>query len=301
MALSIATLLLLGTGPFAPAAGLEGSTAIPKDHPAIIAWADDVADYSPGEALDSAWMDTSRALGPAQGNVYQVLSLGRGGSVTFYFSEGIANGEGWDFVVFSNAFDDYFLELAFVEVSSNGQDYHRFPTQSLTTLPVPAFGQVDTTQIDGFAGKYRVGFGTPFDLSDLAGTPGLDLSQVRYLRLIDVVGNGSTRDSGGRPVYAPYPTVGSAGFDLDGIGIMHQGFLRGVWHDEQGIWTFHPSFGWYYGAYYPWIFYPARGWLYVVPTADDSFWVWSAADGWSWTESRAFPMAWNETQGWGLF
>jgi hypothetical protein len=29
-------------------------------------------------------------------------------------------------------------------------------------------------------------------------------------------------DSFGRPIFDPYPTVGSAGFDLDGIAVMNQ-------------------------------------------------------------------------------
>ena len=42
------------------------------------------------------------------------------------------NGNSWDFCVFENAFNDSFLELGFVEVSSNGNDFYRFPSTSFT-------------------------------------------------------------------------------------------------------------------------------------------------------------------------
>ena len=88
--------------------------------------------------------------------------------------------------------------------------------------PVSAFGSLDTTNIDGLAGKYRVGFGTPFDLADLRGVdPSLNVDRVTHVRIIDVVGDGSSLDSQGDPIYDPYPTVGSAGFDLDGVAALH--------------------------------------------------------------------------------
>ena len=78
------------------------------------------------------------------------------------------------------------------------------------------------TNIDGLAGKYRVGFGTPFDLADLRGVdPSLNVDRVTHVRIIDVVGDGSSLDSQGDPIYDPYPTVGSAGFDLDGVAALH--------------------------------------------------------------------------------
>ena len=45
------------------------------------------------------------------------------------------NGNSWDFCVFENAFNDSFLELGFVEVSSNGNDFYRFPSTSFTQDP----------------------------------------------------------------------------------------------------------------------------------------------------------------------
>jgi len=66
--------------------------------------------------------------------------------------------------------------------------------------------------------------GTGFDLADLAGDPlvaqgKLDLAHVYYVRLVDVIGNGSTFDSSGRPIYDPYPTpYASGGHDVDAVG-----------------------------------------------------------------------------------
>ena len=47
----------------------------------------------------------------------------------------------------------------------------------------------------------------------------VDLSAVTHVRLIDIVGDGTYMDSLGNPVYDPYPTSGSAGFDLDAVGV----------------------------------------------------------------------------------
>lgn len=217
------TAALTGTalaGPFAPAAGQPGSTAIDKDDPAFIGWATSVVEYLPGDNLDASWMDASQALGPAEGTSYDIVSLGTGGSITLAFAEPIANGPGYDFAVFENSFSDTFLELARVEVSSDGIEFFLFDAVSLTPDPVCAFCTIDPTDIDGLAGKYRQGWGTPFDL-DVFATSALDVNNVSYVRLLDVVGDGSMVDSFGNPIYDPYQTTGSAGFDLDAIGVIN--------------------------------------------------------------------------------
>ncbi len=227
---SLAGLALAGSahaGPFAPAAGKAGSTALHKDSASIVQWATGYRDYSPGSNVDASWKDPAEGLGKAEGSSTDVVVLGDGGRITLTFNGYITNGAGADFAVFENSFSDTFLELAFVEVSSNGTDFFRFPNYSFTSSPVSGFGTIDPTNIDGLAGKYRQGWGTPFDLAVLAGTPGLDVNQVQYVRLIDVVGNGSTFDSypaaygGPHPIYDPYPTTGSSGFDLDAVGVIH--------------------------------------------------------------------------------
>ena len=56
-----------------------------------------------------------------------VVSLGDGGSITLTFAHPLSDGTGPDLAVFENAFNDTFLELAFVEVSSDGANFVRFP------------------------------------------------------------------------------------------------------------------------------------------------------------------------------
>lgn len=233
-ALSIASTLAMAApafaGPFAPAAGRAGSTAINKDSALFTGWATGWENYTVSastSAVANSWRTPEKALGKAVGDSYDIVSLGNGGSITLTFDGYIYDGEGADFAVFENSFSATFLELAFVEVSSNGSDFFRFPTISFTPSAVNAFGAVDPTNIDGFAGKYQQGWGTPFDLSLLAGTAGLDIQRVTHVRLVDVVGNGSEYDSfpaaygGPNKIYDPYNTTGSQGFDLDAIGVIH--------------------------------------------------------------------------------
>ena len=188
--------------------------AIDKGDPRIRGWASVVHAYVPGEELEEGWRETGEALGPAEGGAFTVVSLGRGGSLTLGFPRPIVDGPGIDFAVFENAFSASFLELAFVEVSENGVDFVRFTSDSRTPAPVGPFGGVNPENVDGLAGKYPAGQGTGFDLS------GTGLSSVRFVRLVDVVG-GQDVDSSGDLIFDPYPTVGSAGFDLDGVGVLH--------------------------------------------------------------------------------
>lgn len=255
----LATLTIGGpaaAGIFAPAANEPGSTAIRRDAASIGGWATAVEEYNAGLEVDAEFQTPAKALGfpgnsdgTSQGFVFDIVSLGRGGDITVRFSPGITNGPGFDFAVFENGITDTFLEFAKVEVSSDGQHFVAFPAFSLVPAPVGGFGAVDTTDVEQLAGKYRRGFGTPFDLEQLAGSPQLDIGNVRYVRLRDVVGDGtaandltpqSLADWLGVPlaslpmalvdivnaappvIYDPYPTVGSAGFDLDAIGVLQQ-------------------------------------------------------------------------------
>lgn len=210
-------------GPYAPAAGEIGSTAVSKDDLMIEAWATEVVDYSPGSNLDAEFQSPIKAIGPAEGTSGDAVSLGRGGEITLTFDAPIRDGLGADFVVFENGVADTFLELGFVEVSSDGANFFRFESDSRTPSPVDAFGQVDPTDLNNLAGKYRQGFGTPFDLKELFGiSPLLNTASVTHVRIIDIVGDGSQRDASGDVIYDPFPTVGSAGFDLDAIGVIRQ-------------------------------------------------------------------------------
>lgn len=213
-------------GPYPPAAGRPGSTAVSKDDPELRAWAAGWTDDVPGGEVSSTWQTPERALGKAVGDSYDIVSLGNGGRITLTFERPITNGAGWDFAVFENSFSDTFLELAWVEVSSDGIHFTRFPNRSLTPGPVGSFGAIDPTDIDGLAGKYRQGWGTPFDLSDLAANPEVQAGLVNpgaitQVRLVDIVGDGSARDSMGSPIYDPHPTYQSAGFDLDAVGVRY--------------------------------------------------------------------------------
>jgi hypothetical protein len=211
-------------GPYPPAAGIEGTTAIYKDNPAFIGWATGYIAYTPGDKVDLTWQTPERALGKATGKFDDIVCLGRGGQITLTFAAPIEDGEGWDFAIFENSFSDTFLELAYVEISSDGTNFLRFDNDSLTPKPVGSYGSIDPTDIQGFAGKYRQGYGTPFDLADLKEKADVlsgivDLSCITHVRIIDSIGNGTSLDSSGDIIWDPYPTNGSAGFDLEAVGV----------------------------------------------------------------------------------
>jgi len=216
-------------GPFEPAAGQPGSSAVHMSSLEFRGWATGWNSYIVGTDVNAVWQTPEKALGPAVGTSGDIVSLGNGGSIVLTFDRPITDGPGWDFAVFENSFSDTFLELAYVEVSSNGTDFFRFPNQSLTPSPVGAFGSVDPTNIDGLAGKYRQGYGTPFDLSVLDGvSPLLDLAWIPFVRIVDIIGDGTYLDSFGRPIYDPHPTTGSGGFDLDALGVRYFADVQAV-------------------------------------------------------------------------
>jgi len=230
MPLVLLVAVTASAGPYAPAAGESGSTAIHMDDPAFAAWAAGYENYNKGTEVDEQWQTPEKALGKAQGIIYDgndfihnIVSLGRGGAITLIFAGGIKNGDGYDFAVFENSLNDTFLELAYVEVSSNGSDFFRFANDSLTSGPVSAWGGVvDPTDITGVGGKYRHSYGAPFDLAELEGISGLDVNNIGWIKIIDIVGDGNYIDTSGDVIYDPYPTSGSAGFDLDAIGVINQ-------------------------------------------------------------------------------
>jgi len=205
----------------------------------MVAWATYVDDLQrgpvdiaqPGLGL-AFWGVEADVLGVAEGDVNAVLSLGDGGSITVGFDEPIGDGPGDDFAVFENGFFDvvsggFFGELAFVEVSSNGIDFARLGSWADNPVPVPGGGVIDPADYDGFAGLDPVGLGTGFDLNELVGHPLeqqglLDLQDVAFVRLVDVIGDGSTFDTTAAAVYDPYPTpFATGGFDLDGVGVLN--------------------------------------------------------------------------------
>lgn len=223
-------------GPFCGGVGTDGCNAIAVDDNQFVAWATGVVVTrgpqmitNPTGPLASTGEETN-AIGPATpNNVYDVVSLGDGGSALITFERPIRNGEGPDFAVFEN--DNYgnFLELAFVEVSSDGEHFVRFPATSLTPTDeqVGSFGSVDPTFINNLAGKFKIGYGTPFDLEELADSANIDLDSIVYVRVIDVIGTidpqYASYDAFGHIVNDPWPTnFASSGFDLSGVGVIHQ-------------------------------------------------------------------------------
>lgn len=238
---------------FAPAAGQPGSTAIPKDSPLFTSWAThcevergwvNIEDQSLGLATHGLGAD---AVGPSTGVSTNSVSLGDGGTATLTFFEGIKNGDGPDFAVFENGVTDGFLELGFVEVSSDGERFVRFPAISeiQTETQVGPFGVVDCRYIHNFAGKYRAGFGTPFDLEDLIDSTGIDLENITHVRIVDVVGSidpqYATYDSQGTIVNNLHPTpFESSGFDLEAVGVINPGSLS-ISAVKNNILTIHPN------------------------------------------------------------
>ena len=242
------TLLLIGSTAFAQFAsivGTEGCIAIPMDSPLFVAWAENgsvergwmnCADTTLGKVDFGLIEDCYGAPNPA------VLSLGDGGIAIFEFQNQLYDGEGFDFAVFENAFDNYFLELAFVEVSSNGVNFFRFDAQSLTNVEsqITAFGLLETEKIHNLAGKYPGQWGTPFDLSELAFHTDLNINAISYIRIVDVVGSidpiYASVDANNRIINDPWPTdFYTGGFDLDAIGIIHQNPLNIVEFPEVSI------------------------------------------------------------------
>lgn len=247
--------LTLQAQSYPPAAGQEGSTAIPADSPLFVAWATGIevtrglVDISNPETQHNGsnyatYGEPEDALGPATN---QVVTLGDAGEAILTFAKPITDGPGFDFAIFENGFDDNFLELAFVEVSSNGVDYFRFPShsQTQTEVQVEGFDQLDPTYIDNLAGKYRAFFGTPFDLSDLEDNSNLDKSSITHIKIIDVVGSidllYARYDSYGNKINDPFTTpFYSGGFDLDAVGIINEKVL-GIDEKENSSFQIYPN------------------------------------------------------------
>lgn len=222
----------IGTAQYAPSADMAGTTAVHADSSAFVAWASS-CDYQAGpqDISDSSFGyaqvgDEESVLGKATG--LTVLSLGDGGIAVVQFSSPIKNGTGPDFAVFENSFSHDFLELAYVEVSSDGINFVRFPASSLTptSSQVGSFGTLDASKINNLAGKYMGNYGTPFDLEELKGSPLLNVEAVTHVKIIDVVGSidaqYASRDTAGNIINDPWPTAfGASGFDLDAVGVIN--------------------------------------------------------------------------------
>ncbi len=230
---------------FAPQVGLQGTSAIAKDSNIILSWASnciihrgwiDIADTTLGKTSQG---DSLSALGMADANI---VSLGDGGEAILYFENPITNGNGFDFAIFENGFrnpidsNEAFLELATVAVSNDGINYYSFNAvcNQDTLSQIPGAGvYLDARKINNLAGKYITYYGTPFDLDELGMILALDINNIHYIKIKDVVGSLNkqfcTRDINNHIINEPYPTpYPTGGFDLDAVAVIHQKYPTGV-------------------------------------------------------------------------
>ncbi|MCK4624148.1 MAG: PEP-CTERM sorting domain-containing protein [Phycisphaerae bacterium] len=262
--------------------GFVDSGGSPVVNPIFIEWATGYVSYLPSPPADPPYDSTEhlprrgvamtfqtpgKALGPVTGNTFDIVSLGDlyqdqidasvpPGEITLTFARPIANRSGKDFAVFENGFismgdGKIFGELGYVEVSTNGTNFARFPSVSLTPDAVGPYGTFDPTGVYNLAGKhvnndsgggpdYEGSFGTPFDLDDLLEhemvTGGqVNLGNINYVRIVDVPGSGDYDDEAtdlidpstgenytvDHPIYDTWVTWGSGGFDLEAVGMIN--------------------------------------------------------------------------------
>lgn len=210
---------------------------ISASDPRFTLWASEVVlERGPADIAETeepiyypSYGDESSALGPAdattgdEGNPFPVVSLGDGGVATVLLNAPFADRPGPDFCVFENSFNGTFLELAHVEVSSDGASFFRFPSVSLTQTQTQT-QILNATNVWNLAGRAPGGSGTPFDLAELKLLhPDLDTERITHVRVVDVVGSldpaHRSLDSLGNPINDPYPTFHEfSGFDLDAVG-----------------------------------------------------------------------------------
>ena len=241
---SIFSLLLLSAGAisnaqtYPPDAGQPGSTAITPTDSRFVAWATgatverghvNISDpsYMYQGSSFATYGTPENAVGPANGSL---VSLGDHGNAVLTFATPITNGPGFDLAVFENG-GPFFLELAFVEASSDGVNFFRFPAHSLTqtATQMGSFQTVSAVNLNNLAGKYG-GNGTPFDLSDIPDNALLDKENITHIKVVDVVGNidpaYATYDNFGNIVNESWPTpYNNCGFDLDAVGVINQKVL----------------------------------------------------------------------------
>ena len=235
---------------FGPNAKADGNVAFGYKSSAIKAWATGYKDYKVGTDVLESWQTPEKALGAVKGDVYDVVVLGDGGRITLTFDNPITNGDGCDFAIFENAYSTLsnFLELAYVEVSTDGEHFVRFPNLYLGTAEIGPFGDANYPElIYNLASKYGKNHGHGFDLAELEyaydymmsegnefsseyteeflrNYKYVDINEINYIRLIDIIGDGKHgyTDSMGFDIFDPSGCVESAGFDLQGIGVINQ-------------------------------------------------------------------------------
>ncbi len=190
--------------------------------------------FNPGNALGAA-----SGLGSSNGSSH-VHSLGVSGYLALGFGVTLVDGPGADFIVAENPFTisvgQVYAELMFVEVSSNGADFARFPSKFFvgngSSFAINTVGYVSglAGQTPVFANPTNVNVdpqdlveagGDAFDLADLRTHPlvisgAVVLNGIAQVRLVDVV-SGQSVDSRGRVILDP--SSGSA--DVDAVTVIH--------------------------------------------------------------------------------
>lgn len=183
----------------------------------------------PHSAFDpNLMLGQPQGFGSALGS-FDIFSPGVGGSVVLRLTAVAKDGPGTDLIVYENPFfvhggsspTDTFIECLFVEVSSNGISFARFPTAYFGPVgphlgPLGQMLGVPSGWYRGFAGLYTVsagpildvdpldvvdGGGDAFDFADLANHPlvlqgEVQLDHIRYVRLVDVQGGSTVADNG---------------------------------------------------------------------------------------------------------
>ncbi len=238
-------------------------------NPVFQGWASGYTLYDPSDnvgtygqnGIGSQFADPTLALGPVTGNNMDTVSMGDMdsteiadhvadpsthplGTLILTFDDPISNGAGADFAAFENGFvSNYntgagsvagmmFAELGYVEVSTNGVDYVRFPSSYLNDTPTgsTAYLTQDVSNIYNLVGKhanaYGESWGTPFDLSDLESHADViagkvDLNNINYVKIVDIPGDGTFEDANGNGIYDAWVTWGSGGLDFEALGVMN--------------------------------------------------------------------------------
>ncbi len=212
----------VGFGQFDGGVGTVGCQAISISNPNIVSWAKGVEVKRGFQGTSStnyaSYGKHYMAQGRPDSTTTSAISLGRNGEAIITFDRPIINGQGYDFAVFENGFTPNFLELAFVEVSSDGVNYFRFPAISNSVSEE----NIDPTLINNLAGKYELGNGTPFNLDDIDDDANLDKFNIRFVKLIDV-DSGVDTDSQGNIIYDASSGGPSTGFDLTGVCVLNGG------------------------------------------------------------------------------
>jgi hypothetical protein len=167
--------------------------------------------------------------------------VSRGGGTNYVY-----DGHGTNLAPVARGDNFVWCKPAFVDVSSDATNWARFPvtywnTDTLFQASVPDtpdhWLSQDVTMIDGLAGKSILQYGTPFSLSALTNSSpvisgSVNLDNIRYIRLTDVIGDGSTTDQYGNLIRSPYydgaqlpalvatPDSSTDGFCLRGVAIL---------------------------------------------------------------------------------